>query len=179
MKRRCVGFLGLALLGALVAGQGQPANDAALRLAENEAAPQAVADGAVPLLSEDDAATQPVRFAWVDIYLDSGDVPLAAYQFELAAETGSFRIVGVEGGEHPAFAAPPYYDPAALAHDRILIAAFSTDDDLPTGHTRVARIHVQIAGDGTPDYVVKLTVAATADGSEIPAAVAAVAGEGT
>jgi hypothetical protein len=161
MKRRYIGFLGIALLAALAAGQAQPADDG------------------TPLLAEDEAATQPVRFAWVDIYVDSADVPLAAYQFELAAETGSFKIVGVEGGEHPAFAEPPYYDPAALAHDRIIIAAFSTDDDLPAGRTRVARIHVQITGDDTPDYVVKLTVAATADGTEIPAATAVVAGEGT
>jgi len=167
------------LLSILAAGQGQPGNDAPLRRAADEAAPQTVPDGAAPLLAEDEAATQPARFGWVDIYVDPGDVPLAAYQFELAAETGSFRIVGVEGGEHPAFAAPPYYDPAALAHDRILIAAFSTDDDLPAGRTRVARIHVQITGAETPDYVVKLTVAATVDGTEIPATATAVAGEGT
>jgi hypothetical protein len=161
MKRRYIGFLGIALLAVLAAGQGQTADDG------------------TPLLAEDEAATQSVRFAWVDIYVDSGDVPLAAYQFELAAETGSFQIVGVEGGEHPAFAAPPYYDPAALAHDHVIIAAFSTDDDLPAGRTRVARIHVQIAGGETPDYVVKLIVAATADGTEIPAGATAIAGEGT
>jgi hypothetical protein len=178
MKRRYVGFLGIALLAALAAGQGQPADDTALPFAEDEAAPQAVPDDAAPQLAGDATATQAVRFAWVDIYVDSGDVPLAAYQFELAAETGAFQIVGVEGGEPPAFAEPPYYDPAALAHDRILIAAFSTDDELPAGRTRVARIHVQITGGETPDYVVKLTVAATADGTEIPAAAAAAAGEG-
>jgi hypothetical protein len=160
MNRSTIGFLALALLGALAAGQGQPANDTL---------PQSAAD----------AAAQGVRFAWVDVFIDPGDVPLAAYQFELAAETGSFQIVGVEGGEHPAFAEPPYYDPAALADERIIIAAFSTDDDLPAGSTRIARIHVQIAGGGTPDYVVKLTVAATADGTEIPATATVVAGEGT
>ena len=38
-----------------------------------------------------------VRFAPVHIYLDSGDKPLAAYQFELKATTGTIKIVGIEG----------------------------------------------------------------------------------
>jgi hypothetical protein len=107
------------------------------------------------------------EFRWVDVYIDSGNVPLAAYQFELAAETGDFRIVGIEGGEHPAFAEPPYYDPAALQNDRVILAAFSTADELPTGNTRVARVHVMIEGN-PPQYLVTLSVAATKDGSRIP-----------
>ena len=60
-----------------------------------------------------------VRFAPVHIYLDSGDRSLAAYQFELKATAGQIEIVGVEAGEHKAFSEPPYYDPAALAKDRM------------------------------------------------------------
>ncbi len=186
MNRSTIGFLALALLGALAAGQGQPADDPSTPRDAVQPAPQIAEDDPAPLLADDetpppaaDEAAQGVRFAWVDVFIDPGDVPLAAYQFELAAETGAFQIVGVEGGEHPAFAEPPYYDPAALADDRIIIAAFSTDDDLPAGPMRVARIHVQIVGADTPDYVVKLTVAATADGTEIPATATVVAGEGT
>lgn len=107
------------------------------------------------------------RFEWVDVYVDSGAVALAAYQFELAAESGDFQIVGIEGGEHPAFAEPPYYDPAALRNDRVILAAFSTDEELPIGSSRVARVHVMIEGD-SPEYVVTLGVAATEDGSRIP-----------
>ena len=55
-----------------------------------------------------------VRFAPVDVYLDSGSRPLAAYQFELKVTQGKVKIVGVEGGEHEAFREAPYYDPAAL-----------------------------------------------------------------
>jgi hypothetical protein len=113
-----------------------------------------------------------VRFAAVDVYVDSGEKPLAAYQFELTAKTGSFKIVGVEGGEHAAFAPPPYYDPAALSRDRIIIAAFNTGTDLPTGKTRVARIHVRITGNEDPEYVVKLTVAAAANGEPLSATAA-------
>ena len=114
--------------------------------------------------------TEPrVRFAPVHIYLDSGDKPLAAYQFELKATTGRIKIVGVEGGEHAAFKEAPYYDPAALAKDRIIIAAFNTGRDLPRGRTRIATVHLQILGDAEPEYELDLTVAADADGRKLPA----------
>jgi len=114
--------------------------------------------------------TEPrVRFAPVHIYLDSGDKPLAAYQFELKATTGRIKIVGVEGGEHAAFKEAPYYDPAALAKDRIIIAAFNTGRDLPRGRTRIATVHLQILGADEPEYELDLTVAADADGRKLPA----------
>lgn len=114
------------------------------------------------------------RFIALDVHIDSGDVPLAAYQFELTAETGSFKIVGLEGGEHAAFADPPYHDKKALSesqgrHDRVIVAAFDTGADLPTGNTRVARVHVRITGGPMPEFVVKLIVAASDDGETIEA----------
>ena len=82
----------------------------------------------VPVLAQqsefDDTPQQAVRFAPLHIYLDSGNQPLAAYQFELKAMAGQIKIVGVEAGEHPAFKQPPYYDPAALMNNRIIIADF-------------------------------------------------------
>lgn len=110
-----------------------------------------------------------MRFAPLHIYLDSGSRSLAAYQFELKAVTGQIKIVGVESGQHPAFKEAPYYDPAALANDRIIIAAFNTGTDLPRGRTRIASIHLQITGDQEPEYELSLTVAADSDGEEIPA----------
>jgi len=110
-----------------------------------------------------------VRFTPLHIYLDSGQRQLAAFQFELKAIAGQIKIVGVEGGEHPAFQEPPYYDPAALANNRIIIAAFNTGTDLPTGETRITTIHLQVIGDIEPEYQLDLTVAADTDGSEIPA----------
>ncbi len=135
----------------------------------------------VPVLarqSEHDIQTaQPkVRFAPLHIYLDSGNQPLAAFQFELKTAAGKpapakagVEIVGVEGGQHKAFKEAPYYDPAALANDRIIIAAFNTGRDLPKGRTRIATIHLQIIGHAEPDYELKLVVAADSDGKEIPA----------
>ena len=130
------------------------------------------------LLTEDYSTAQPgVRFAPLHIFLDSGSSSLAAYQFELKATAGQIKIVGVEGGRHEAFKEAPYYDPAAPAKDRIIIAAFSTGGDLPTGRTRIATIHLQIIGDAEPGYELKLTVAGDADGKEIPAEITFEKGE--
>lgn len=118
-----------------------------------------------------------VRFAPLHIYLDSGSSPLAAYQFELKATASQIKIVGVEGGEHPAFKEAPYYDPAALAQDRIIIAAFNTGADLPTGRTRIATVHLQIIGAAEPQYELALTLAADADGQKLPAEITLETGE--
>ncbi len=118
-----------------------------------------------------------VRFAPLHIYLDSGNKSLAAYQFELKAAAGQIKIVGVEGGQHKAFEEAPYYDPAALANDRIIIAAFDTGSELPKGRTRIATIHLQIIGDAEPDYELKLTVAADLDANEIPTKISFEKGE--
>lgn len=128
----------------------------------------------VPVVAQrsgrDDLSPQPkVRFAPLHIYLDSGNRSLAAYQFELSATAGQIEIVGVEAGEHEAFCEPPYYDPAALAQDRIIIAAFNTGQDLPKGRTRIATVHLQITGETEPMYGLNLTVAGDAEGNEIPA----------
>lgn len=118
-----------------------------------------------------------VRFEAVEVYVDSGKAPLAAYQFELAAEVGEVTIVGIEGGEHAAFKEPPYYDPAALRKHRVIIAAFSTGRDLPVGRTRVARIHVMVTGEVEPQYVIDLQVAAASDGKRIKAEATLAQGE--
>ncbi len=62
-------------------------------------------------------------------------------------------------------------DAAAMRHDRVIIAAFSTapPERLPNGRTRIATIHVQIAGETEPTYVAELTVAATAEGKALAA----------
>ncbi len=123
----------------------------------------------VPARGSKDATGEKIRFAPVHIYIDPGDKPLAAYQFELTARTGQIKIVGVEGGEHPAFKEAPYYDPAALMNDRIIIAAFNTGTDLPHGRTRIATIHLQILGDAEPQYELKLVTVADDNGQRIPA----------
>ena len=122
----------------------------------------------------DDDATAAVRFEYIDVYIDSGTAPLAAYQFELTDSAASIKIVGIEGGEHEAFATPPYYDPKALKNDRVIIAAFSTADALPTGKTRVATIHVQVEVDVIPEITINLAVTGDVQGNEIDAKVSIV-----
>jgi len=129
-------------------------------------------------LEPDYSTAQPgVRFAPLHIYIDSGNKSLAAYQFELKATAGQIKIVGVEGGRSEAFKEAPYYDPAALANDRIIIAAFSTGSNLPKGRTQIATIHLQIIGETEPQYKLKLIVAGDADGKEIPAKITFEKGE--
>ncbi len=112
-----------------------------------------------------------VRFEFIDIYINSGDAPLAAYQFELTDASESMKIVGIEGGEHEAFATPPYYDPKALRNNRVIIAALSTAADLPTGRTRVATVHVQVEVDVIPEITINLDIAGDVQGNEIDAKV--------
>jgi hypothetical protein len=109
------------------------------------------------------------RFRAVDIYVDSKASPLAAYQIEFLATNCPVRIVGIEGGGHAAFRQPPFYDPKAMQQERVIIAAFSTEPaaKLPAGKTRVATIHIQIFGDGEPQYILKLQTAAGPDGNRI------------
>ena len=110
-----------------------------------------------------------VRFLPVEVWLDSGDRPLAAWQIEFTSESDDVKIVGVEGGAHAAFTTPPYYDPAALSRGRIVLAAFNTGKGLPSGKTRVATLHLQVRGGARPEWSARVAAAATADGARIDA----------
>ena len=118
-----------------------------------------------------DDVVQTVRFDAIDVFVLTGDKPIAAYQLDLAAGKGDVTIVGIEGGDSDIFAAPPFYDALAIQNDRVIIAYFSTAkvNSLPSGKVRIATIHVQITGDVEPEYDAKLTVAATVDGKPIDA----------
>lgn len=121
-------------------------------------------------------------FVALDVYVDAGNVPLAAYQFEFTAPGA--KLVGIEGGESSAFAQAPYYDPRALADDgapgqgeRIVVAAFSTQHDLPNGRTRVARLHLNVpAANAQINHEIMLITAGDANGRQIKATVKAVRG---
>ncbi len=114
-------------------------------------------------------AADSVRFEAIDVFLDSGNQPLAAYQLEVRSDSSGFEIVGIEGGEHSAFRSPPYYDLRAMNNNRVILAAFQTGDDLPSGRSRVARIHVQLLGPGNRTYLTSLMASAGSDGQKIPA----------
>jgi len=122
-------------------------------------------------LAQPAGTNRSVRFQAVDIFIVSNETPLAAYQLEFSVKTGDAKVVGVEGGEHPAFKDAPFYDPKGIQHERVIIAAFNTssEDKLPKGKTRVATIHLHVTGERNPDYAVKLETAATLGGRKITA----------
>lgn len=117
----------------------------------------------------DGVVSNAIRFEAIDVFIDSGDQPLAAWQLELSCHTKDVEIVGIEGGEHPAFKEPPFCDPRAMNNNRVILGAFSTDSDeqLPSGRSRVARVHVQITGPGERLWYTELTTAASSNGRKI------------
>ncbi len=129
------------------------------------------------------ATSAPARFITCDILIDSGTSPLAAWQidFRAAIAGGSVELVGVEGGVPGAYAQPAFYDPEALTHDHVVLAAFSTakPDALPSGKTRVARLHLRVLGNAGahPETHIKLMAAADAGGHTIEPAVSASLGD--
>ena len=115
------------------------------------------------------------RFTVVDVYVESNE-PLAAWQFELAERAGRMQVVGIEGGGNAVFGEPPFYDRNAVdtgSADRIVVADFSLRGagELPSGRTRVARVHVRLEGAESPDYDLTLVAAGAADGRPIAAAI--------
>ena len=102
----------------------------------------------------------PARFVALDVYVDSGEKPLAAWQFELACGA---KIVALEG----AAGTPPYYDPAALQGGRIVVASFTTEPNPPRGRVLVARLHMQETG--SVEYAPRLVVAGAPGGARIDA----------
>lgn len=108
-------------------------------------------------------------FGAVHVYIDSGGHALAAYQLEAASDGAGVKIVGIEGGEHPAYRQPPYYDPAAMQHDRVILAAFSANQagDLPRGRTRLATIHYMSETGAPARFAAKLITAADAQRQRI------------
>jgi len=115
------------------------------------------------------APDKSVKFATVDIYIDTRGVPLAAYQVEL--RTGTASVVGIEGGDASPFKPAPYYDPRALSQNRVIIAAYGLDSEPPTGRTRVARVHLQYASEAAIDCTATLDVTGGVNGLPIVATV--------
>lgn len=146
----------VALLALAIVRWFGPGDDG-IALAQDEARESAEDSGAI-------------HFEAVDIFVDTGEAPLAAWQIEVSGAGPTVTVSGVEGGEHAAFSEPPYHDTAALTKTgRLIVAAFHTGDNLPTGRTRVARLHFMVEGDGGVRYTARLMVAGGADGKRVTA----------
>lgn len=108
-----------------------------------------------------------VAFVPVEVWVDPRGAALACYQVEVTVTAGDATLVGIEGGEHRAYEEAPYYDRRALTGQRIILAAYSTAGDLPTGPTRVATLMFRVAGATAPAYAATLQVAASPDAKPI------------
>jgi hypothetical protein len=109
------------------------------------------------------------RFTTMAVCVDSGSESLAAWQIELSPVGGESEIVGIEGGVEP-FEEPPYYDEAAFRSGRVVLAAFSTGENLRQGVQRVATVHAMETGK-TIEYSSILKAAGNESGSRIVARV--------
>ena len=140
---------------------------ATLMAAQSPKEPQA---GLPAVNQEETTETKRLRFVVADVFLDSGAAALAAYQLDIAITNVPAKIVGIEGGEHPAFRQPPYYDPEAIQRERVILAAYNTAPaaDLPKGKTRVASLHLQVSGTAQARFSAEAKVAAGADGKPVP-----------
>jgi hypothetical protein len=123
-------------------------------------------------VDEAEKADKGARFGTLEVFLDPKGKPMAAYQLKVSFLAGQATIVGIEGGGHPAFSEPPFYDPKAMRKEKVVLAAFSTlgPKKLPTSKVRVATLHLRIAGEPLK-YTYELVTAANAKGKRIPAAV--------
>jgi len=118
----------------------------------------------LPALARD----REVSFLAMDVWIDSGDQPLAAYQVEIRYDKRTTKIVGIEGGATKAFNGAPHYDAKGMEGGRIVLAAFTKDDEAaPIGNSRVGRIHLQVEGLQEPALSIQLISAATTGGDRI------------
>ena len=131
-----------------------------------------------PMSADEPAGADSFSFVPVDVFIDPLGKPLAAYQLELVDKSKRSRIVAIEGGECDAFSEAPHYDPWAMNSNRVVLAAFSTEDELPSSRIRVATIHVLTSASHVPKFRLRLLIAATADGTKIKARASYSVGEG-
>jgi len=106
------------------------------------------------------------RFQAIELFVDSGDTPLAAWQIELTVADAS--IVGVEGGATAPWLDAPRYDPEALTGGRIILAAFTLTENAPAGRLRIARLHIEATDSASERVVIAAVVAAGPGGERIP-----------
>lgn len=118
-----------------------------------------------------ETADRPRVFSVLRLEIDPSGAELSGWQLRADFGKSDARIVGIEGGASPAFTAPPYYDPRALNGGEIVLAALARGQELPTGRTTVAVLHVEHDPSGLPPLEVSELIAVGADGDEIEAAV--------
>jgi len=123
-----------------------------------------------PLKGDAEEAKPVTRFAAFDVFVDSKTEALVAYQVEVTFDKARVKIVGVEGGAPAGWQSAPYYDRKGMESGVLVLGAFTPDDaQSTTGRVRVARLHLEIQGAGTPALAIRVVTAAKPGGTRIPA----------
>jgi hypothetical protein len=99
-------------------------------------------------------------FRAVDLWVDSGESRLAAYQVVVTYDKAAVEIVGVEGGATPGFESAPFFDEAGKNAGRIVLAAFTRDAKAVAGRKRLGRLHLMVTG--KPEFEIKVEKVVTA-----------------
>ncbi len=131
-----------------------------------------------------EAAGRPGRFLSIPLTIDPQGTALAAYQIEITARRGTFKVVGVgtpvrpvdeRGGSVFPGTDPPRYDRDAAAAgpiDRLIVADFSLKpaQQLPTAVVTVATVEVYVEdlNFSADDLILTLQAAADPQGVPIP-----------
>src|SRR5258708_35576134 len=88
---------------------------------------------AAPLLAQQAADGESrIRVRALDLFVDSGSSPLAAYQLKCLATNGVVSITGIERREHLAFTPPPHPDRKSMQHEPVILAASNTGAPQPS-----------------------------------------------
>ena len=104
------------------------------------------------------------RFASWEIEIES-DSPFSAWQAEIRYPAGVI-LTTIENGDG-AFAEPPDYDRRGLEHGRIILAAYTLDEQ-PQNRLAVARLHFLAPAQAKPeDWSVQLQALGDAQGRRL------------
>jgi len=129
----------------------------------------AIAQLAVRIGTQPKQKIEGASFRVIDIFLDPKGKSLGAYQLHWKITTPNARIVGIEGGDHPAFRNPPQYDPRVIQGERVVVAAFNAaaEKSLPKTKIRIGSIHIEATPAATCRFEIENLEAADAQGSRI------------
>ncbi len=138
----------------------------------NAAPPRGDVDRNGAVHVRDAAAAPESEIRQARLVVDTGGKTLGAYQIVLTAPPQALAIVGIEGGAAKQFAGPPAYDRRGLKAGQIRLAAFSLDDQGPTGAVCVAKLRVALMKpDARKSLKVQPEVVASPTGAPVPAKV--------
>ena len=108
------------------------------------------------------------KFEVVNIYIDSQENALVAYQIELTYDE-DIEIVSIEAGQTKAFTHAPFYQKTPKNKGKLVLASFTTKDEIaPKGMNKFCSIHIRYTGKNELRIKTLVKAAAKAGGEKIP-----------